>query len=93
MINDRENVFIVRCGETALKGQNKPWFERMIVSRIKKVLAGFDGITVERNDGLIFVRSPLSNDKDEVLKKAGRVFGVDSISPATEIAISYKSAD
>ncbi len=93
MINDKENVFIVRCGETALKGQNKPWFERMIVSRIKKVLSGFDGVTVERADGLIFVRSPLSNDRAEVLKRAGRVFGVDSISPATEINISGMTAD
>lgn len=93
MINDKEHVFIVRCGETALKGRNKPWFERMIVGRIKKVLSGFAGISVERNDGLIFVRAPLESDKEDILKRAGRVFGVDSISPATEISISDMSAE
>ena len=31
-----ENIYIVRCGESALKGKNKPYFERMLVQRIKK---------------------------------------------------------
>ena len=33
-----KNTFIVRCGEVALKGMNKPYFERMLVERIRKVL-------------------------------------------------------
>ena len=33
-----EHIFIVRCGEVALKGMNKPYFERMLVERIKKLL-------------------------------------------------------
>ena len=33
-----ENIFIVRCGEVALKGMNKPYFERMLLDRIKKLL-------------------------------------------------------
>ena len=93
MINDRELVYIVRCGEVALKGQNKPYFERMLVQRIKKVLKDIEGITVERVDGLIFVRTPLDVASGEVLKRVGRVFGVDSISPATEIDITGMSAD
>ena len=80
-------TFIVRCGETALKGQNKPYFERMLVQRIKKYISTIDGATAERLDGLIFVRTPDSADTEETLKKVGRVFGVDSISPAKEIPI------
>ena len=38
MLNEKENVYIVRCGEVALKGQNKPYFERMLVQKIKKIL-------------------------------------------------------
>ena len=37
----REQIFIVRCGETALKGMNKPYFERMLADRIKKLLKKF----------------------------------------------------
>ena len=81
-------TFIVRCGETALKGQNKPYFERMLVQRIKKYISTIDGATAERLDGLIFVRTPDSADTEETLKKVGRVFGVDSISPAKEISIA-----
>lgn len=93
MINTSENIYIVRCGEVALKGQNKPYFERMLVQRVKKVLKEFDGIKVERTDGLIFVRTSPELSKDEVLKRVGRVFGVDSISPAKEIVIEGMTAD
>ena len=93
MINTNENIYIVRCGEVALKGQNKPYFERMLVQRIKKVLKNFDGIKVERTDGLIFVRTPLDLAQEDVLKTVGRVFGVESISPAKEVVIEGMTAD
>ena len=35
---NREHILIVRCGEVALKGMNKPYFERMLLERIKKLL-------------------------------------------------------
>lgn len=38
MDTKKEHIFIVRCGEVALKGMNKPYFERMLVERIKKLL-------------------------------------------------------
>jgi len=85
MITENEKIYIVRCGETALKGQNKSYFERMLVQRIKKLLHNMQNIAVERVDGLIFVRTPLDALSEDVLRKIGRVFGVDSISPAVEI--------
>jgi len=39
-----EYIFIVRCGEVALKGTNKPYFERMLLERIKKLLKNVDGV-------------------------------------------------
>ena len=86
-------TFIVRCGETALRGGNKPYFERMLVQRIKKYISPIDGASAERLDGLIFVRTPDDADSNEVLKRVGRVFGVDSISPAEEIPIEGLSPD
>ena len=54
---NEKNIYIIRCGETALKGQNKPYFERMLADRIKKILKKFPGIEVKRHEGLIFVRA------------------------------------
>ena len=83
---NEQNIFIVRCGEVALKGMNKPYFERMLVERIGKRLkaAGLSGIDVRRHEGLIFARAPKELDKDVIVKEISKVFGVASISPAVE---------
>ncbi len=97
-VNSQEFIFIVRCGEVALKGMNKPYFERMLLDRIKKLLKKFEGVRAYRHEGLIYVRadkSPVGQElsKDEqlvrkqaILKEIGKVFGVASISPAMECA-------
>lgn len=84
MTEDR-NIFIVRCGEVALKGMNKPYFERMLVERIKKMLKKYEGTEVKRHEGLIFVRSDKSFSKEEIIGQISKVFGVASISPAVEV--------
>ena len=84
MMEDR-NTFIVRCGEVALKGLNKPYFERMLVDRIKHVLKKYNGVEVKRNEGLIFVRALKELDPDLIVGDISRVFGVASISPAVEV--------
>lgn len=82
---EEKKTFIVRCGEVALKGLNKPYFERMLVERIRRVLKKYNGIEVKRNEGLIFVKSPKDQDSDLIVKEISRVFGVASISPAIEV--------
>ena len=54
---NEQNILIVRCGEVALKGMNKPYFERMLADRIRTNLRGFEGVDVKRHEGLIFVRA------------------------------------
>lgn len=93
MINNDEKIYIVRCGETALKGQNKPYFEKTLVNRIRRVLKEEKNATVERNDGLIFIRTTPLVESSEILKKVSRVFGVESISPAKEIVIENLTAE
>lgn len=83
---EERNTFIVRCGEVALKGLNKPYFERMLVERIKKVLKKFEGVSIKRNEGLIFVTADKSLDKELIIKEITKVFGVASVSPAVEVA-------
>ena len=81
---NEEHIFIVRCGEVALKGMNKPYFERMLAERIRKLLKKFDGVSVYRHEGLIFVRADRSLDKQSIIREISKVFGVASISPAME---------
>jgi adenylyl- and sulfurtransferase ThiI len=49
------NILIVRYGEVALKGMNKPWFERILEGRVVKSLNGAGALRVERREGLIIV--------------------------------------
>ncbi|MFA5634507.1 MAG: tRNA uracil 4-sulfurtransferase ThiI [Anaerovoracaceae bacterium] len=79
------NIYIVRCGEVALKGMNKPYFERMLVERIRKVLKKHKGIEIRREDGLIVVRTIKDISRDTVIGEISKVFGVASISPAIEV--------
>lgn len=92
-MSEERNTYIVRCGEVALKGMNKPYFERMLVDRIRKVMKKFQNIEVRREEGLIFVKTPIDLNKDIVTSEISRVFGVASISPAVEIDISEGDAE
>lgn len=84
MMNEK-NIFIVRCGEVALKGLNKPFFEKMLVDRIKRALKKHDKVEVKRNEGLIFVKTPVDLDSKMIVGEISKVFGVASISPAIEV--------
>lgn len=81
---NEQNIFIVRCGEVALKGMNKPYFERMLADRIRRNLKNIEGVSVKRKDGLIFIRSEKNTDPDTIIKETTKVFGVDSVSKAIE---------
>lgn len=81
---NEQNIFIVRCGEVALKGMNKPYFEKMLVNRIKKLLKKFDNVETYRHEGLIFVRADKKHDSEKIIGEISKVFGVASISPALE---------
>ena len=35
----KKNLYIVRCGEVALKGMNRPYFERILLERVKNAIA------------------------------------------------------
>ena len=79
-----KKIYIVRCGEVALKGMNKPYFERVLIERVRKALKVFEDTEVKWIDGLMIARIPASVPEDEVVDKCVRVFGVASVSPATK---------
>lgn len=81
---NEENILIIRAGEASLKGQNKPYFEKMLAERIKKLLRKFEGINVKRSEGLIFIRSEKHISQEDIIHEVKKVFGITSISPAVE---------
>ena len=88
-MNER-NILIVRAGEVALKGMNKPYFERMLVDRIKANVkkignVGKDkDIDIYRHEGLIYIKASKELDIDEIIRETVKVFGVASVSKAVE---------
>ncbi len=77
--------YMVRYGEVALKGSNKPYFERLLMNRIRKKMKGLKDVRISREEGLLIVRTPEEVSEYEVIREIGKVFGVDSISPAKEV--------
>ena len=79
-----KKLYIVRCGEVALKGMNKPYFERILLERVRKAIECYEDAEAKWIDGLMFVRVPEDIPEDDVISKCVRVFGVASVSPAVE---------
>ncbi|MBR6504004.1 MAG: tRNA 4-thiouridine(8) synthase ThiI, partial [Firmicutes bacterium] len=69
-------VLIIKYGEIALKGMNKPYFERVLMERIKKAIKGFPGANVWRYEGVVFARTDDPEKLPEMAQEVARVFGV-----------------
>ncbi|MDD6255352.1 MAG: tRNA 4-thiouridine(8) synthase ThiI [Eubacteriales bacterium] len=82
--NEKKNTYIVRTGEVALKGMNKPYFEKVLLGRIKNALKDYKGVEAYRQEGLIFVKTPAEYPDEEVEHTILNVFGVASLSSAVE---------
>ena len=78
-----KNLYIVRCGEVALKGMNRPYFERVLLERVRSALSVFNDVESRWIGGLMLVRVPADVPQEEVVRVASKVFGVATVSPAT----------
>ncbi len=63
---------------------NKPYFERILLERVRKAIECYEDAEAKWIDGLMFVRVPEDIPEDDVISKCVRVFGVASVSPAVE---------
>ncbi|MDR0853802.1 MAG: tRNA 4-thiouridine(8) synthase ThiI [Clostridiales Family XIII bacterium] len=87
IIND---ILIVRHGEVALKGINKPYFEKALLRRInseaEKIGAtGAPDFKAERSDGLVIVRGYAPELRETLAKRILKIFGVATVSYAWEL--------
>jgi len=85
-----KNLYIVRCGEVALKGMNKPYFERVLLERVRKALSIYDDVDARWVGGLMMVHVPETVSKESVVRTASKVFGVATVSPAVETGKSME---
>ncbi len=76
------DILLVRYGEVFLKGQNRPFFMRKLVSHVKEAVSSLGG-RVWLSEGRIYVSD--FSDLDECIRRVTRVFGLHSVSPAVEM--------
>ena len=75
-------LLLVKFGEIFLKGLNRPYFLKMLVSHVKSAVKELDG-QVWLHDSRVFVMG--AKDMDECIRRVTKVFGVHSVCVATEM--------
>ena len=75
-------LLMVRYGENYLKGLNRPYFLRALVSRVREAAKPFGG-KVWLHDARVFVSD--MNDPEGCMERVRKVFGVHSVCPAIEM--------
>lgn len=72
-----KKVLLVRYGEIHLKGLNRPFFEKVLATRIRDALSSYR-CHVNKGDGRYYIRGIKAEDEAEVLRRTCSVFGVHS---------------
>ncbi len=76
-----KKVLIVRYGEIALKGKNRPYFENKLVSNIKKAIKNICKTNIYKMYGRVYIELE-DLYIDEIIETVTKVFGVVSVSIA-----------
>ena len=63
-----DKVLMIKYGEIALKGMNKPYFERVLMERIRKAVKDYSDASVWRYEGVVFARTSDSEKLPEMAK-------------------------
>lgn len=77
-----KELLMVRYGEIYLKGLNRPFFQNLLLSRVKSAVKLYT-TNVFLHDSRIYVRD--MEDMESCLKAVQKVFGVHSVCPAIEM--------
>jgi len=86
-----KKVILVRYGEIALKGLNRPTFEAKLVNNIKRSLYRLGKIEVNRSQSRIYVEPQTDDyDYDLAIERLTKVFGVISVSPVWKIESNFE---
>lgn len=77
-----KKLLLVKYAEVHLKGQNRPFFLRLLLNGVKEAARDFGGIA-RLHDSRILVSD--YRDEEACMKALSRVFGVHSVCPAVEM--------
>lgn len=76
-----ENLYLISFGEIALKGGNRPFFERILMQRIRNTIRSYDeNMRLQKTHGRFYCYTKAPREK--VLDLLKKVFGIVYISPA-----------
>lgn len=81
---ETKNVILIRYSEIHLKGGNRSYFEKALLKNIKLALENITCM-VSRFNSRYFVSDYDSNDQDLIIAQLQTVFGIHSMSIATQI--------
>jgi len=78
-------VLVATYAEIALKGKNRPTFQRRLVNNMRRALAGEPVAAVNHVESRILIRLEDAGRADAAAAKLRRVFGIQWISPAVSL--------
>ena len=78
----KPEYFVVHYAELAIKGKNRPLFERILIENITKSIKGLKADGVKRKYGRIIVNLKEDSKIEEIKEKLSKVPGISSYSPA-----------
>ena len=84
-MSEMKKVFLVKYGEIALKGLNKPYFEKALIQKIKDALKDNKIDRIYKNDGITFLEVDRDENDSEIINKIKKVFGIAYISKSYEV--------
>lgn len=84
------NSILIRYGEIFLKGNNRAYFESLLIRNIKGALKGLDYRFV-RSQGRYYVEDFDVDDVEEIVGRLTKVFGIHSISPSVKVATDLQA--
>ncbi|MDD3226547.1 MAG: tRNA 4-thiouridine(8) synthase ThiI [Tissierellia bacterium] len=76
------NIVAVSFGELFLKGKNRGSFEHKLIEQIKYAIKDFNGVSVYKDSGKVYVETENEGDMDEIVEKVRKIFGISNISPS-----------
>ena len=79
----KTDIILLKYGEIALKGLNRPVFEKKLLSNVASSLASLGKFSIRKSQSTIYVE-PLEEgiDMDEATERLSKVFGIVNICPA-----------
>lgn len=78
------NCILIRFGEIFLKGNNRNYFESLLIKNIKNSLRGLN-YRFSKTQGRYYIEEFLPEDMDKIISRLTKVFGIHSISPTVKV--------